>query len=154
MARLKAEHKLFIVQRLACFDSPSQVVEAVKDEYGLAVSRQAVETYDPTKHQGRGLSQRMKDVFQETRKAFLEDTSGIAISHKAVRLRSLQRMAEKAEERGNMVLAASLLEQAAKEAGEAYSNKRVVDHRSADGSMSPKTVDPALVSTLAEKLID
>lgn len=154
MARLTADQKLFIVQRLACFDPPTAVAKAVREEYQIEVSRQVVEGYDPTKYAGRNLAAKHKTVFEETRKAFLEDTSGIAISHKAVRLRSLQRMAEKAESMGNMVLAKDLLEQAAKEAGDAYSNKRVVDHRSGDGSMSPKAVDPALVSSLADKLVD
>ena len=154
MARLTADQKLFIVQRVACFDSPTAVAKAVKEEYGVEVSRQVVEGYDPTKYAGRNLAVKYKGVFEETRKAFLEDTTAIAISHKAVRLRSLQRMAEKAESMGNMVLAKDLLEQAAKESGNAYSNKRVVDHRSGDGSMSPKSVDRELVSSLADKLVD
>jgi hypothetical protein len=40
--------KAFIVQRLARFDAPSQVVKAVKEEFGLDVSRQRVHFYDPT----------------------------------------------------------------------------------------------------------
>ncbi|KTC33210.1 hypothetical protein AO265_35290 [Pseudomonas sp. ABAC61] len=55
MAALKNEVKSFIVQALACFDTPSQVVEAVKNEYGLVVTRQQVETHDPTKAAGKGL---------------------------------------------------------------------------------------------------
>ena len=41
--------------------------------------------------------------------------SRVAISHLAVRIRVLQRMAEKAEERGNLALAAKFIEMAAKE---------------------------------------
>ncbi|KIC21722.1 hypothetical protein, partial [Leisingera sp. ANG-Vp] len=44
--------------------------------------------------------------------------------NRAVRLRTLQRMAEKAETMGNTVLAKGLLEQAAKEVGNAYTNRR------------------------------
>ncbi|TWA45903.1 uncharacterized protein DUF2280 [Sinorhizobium medicae] len=44
-----------------------------------------------------------------------QGTASIAISHRAVRLRGLQRMAEKAEIQGNIVLAASLMKQAAEE---------------------------------------
>lgn len=137
MARLTADQKLFIVQRVACFDSPTVVAKAVREEYGVEVSRQVVEGYDPTKYAGRNLAGKYKGVFEETRKAFLEDTSGIAISHKAVRLRTLQRMAEKAESMGNMVLAKDLLEQAAKEAGDAYTNRRVLDHNNPDGNLAP-----------------
>jgi hypothetical protein len=47
MAALKDEVKRFIVQSLACFDTPSQVAQAVKDTFGLEVSRQQCEFYDP-----------------------------------------------------------------------------------------------------------
>jgi len=137
MARLNPEQKLFIVQRLACFDTPTMVAKAVSEEYQLTLPRQVVEGYDPTKYAGRNLAKKYKQVFESTREAFLEDTSGIAISHKAVRLRTLQRMAEKAENMGNMVLAKDLLEQAAKEAGDAYSNKRVLEHNNPDGRLTP-----------------
>src|SRR5690606_32913826 len=51
----------------------------------------------PNKRAGRDLAKRWRAIFEETRKAFLEDTSKIGISHRAVRLRALQRIAEKAE---------------------------------------------------------
>lgn len=54
MATLKGEVKAFIVQSLACFDTPSQVVELVKKEFGLSITRQQVESHDPTKANGRG----------------------------------------------------------------------------------------------------
>ncbi|MDX0499086.1 DUF2280 domain-containing protein [Sinorhizobium medicae] len=120
------EVKTYVVQAIACFDSPAVVAKAVKAEFDVVISPQAVEAYDPTKRAGRKLSQRFRLLFEETRKTFLEDTANIAISHRAVRLRALQRMAEKAETQGNMVLAANLLEQAAKEVGDSYTNRRQI----------------------------
>lgn len=125
-AKLNNEVRTFIVQALACYDGPSAVVKAVQDEFGITITRQSVETYDPNKRAGRGLAAKWRAIFEETRAAFLEDTSKIGISHRAVRLRALQRMAEKAETQGNMVLASSLLEQAAKEMGGAFTNRREV----------------------------
>lgn len=127
MARITAEHKTYIVQCLACFDSPKAVADGVKQEFGLEISRQAVEAYDPNKRQGKNLAKKWRQLFDETRKTFLEDTSAIAISHKPVRLRTLQRMAIKAEDMGNMALAAQLNEQAAKEMGEAYTNRHRIE---------------------------
>ncbi|MEQ1407761.1 DUF2280 domain-containing protein [Neorhizobium sp. Rsf11] len=118
--------KTYVVQALACFDSPAVVARAVKAEFDIVISPQAVEAYDPTKRAGQKLSQRFRLLFEETRKTFLEDTASIAISHRAVRLRALQRMADKAETQGNMVLASSLLKQAAEEVGNAYTNKREI----------------------------
>jgi hypothetical protein len=124
--KLSEEVKTFIVQSLACFDTPSIAVDTVRKEFGETITSQSVEGYDPTKRAGSNLTEKWKLLFEETRKTFLEDTATIAISHRAVRLRALQRMAEKAENQGNMVLAASLMEQAAKEVGESYTNRRQI----------------------------
>lgn len=54
MATLKNEVKAFIVQAIACFDTPSQVAQAVRQEFGIELSRQQCEAYDPTKYAGTG----------------------------------------------------------------------------------------------------
>lgn len=128
MATLKGEVKAFIVQSLACFDTPSQVVELVKKEFGLSITRQQVESHDPTKANGRGLAQKWVELFHETRKRFQTELSDIPIANKAYRLRALDRMMTRAEGMKNMALAASLMEQAAKEYGDAYTNKQKVEH--------------------------
>lgn len=122
--KLSDEVKTFIVQALACFDAPTVVAEAVKARFGITISRQLVENYDPHKLAGRAVSDRWRILFDATRKAFLEDSTKIAITHKTMRLRALQRMCEKTEEQGNIALTASLLEQAAKECGDMYTNRR------------------------------
>lgn len=158
MAALNPDVKAFIVQALACFDTPSQVVDAVQKEYGVSVTRQQIETHDPTKTSGKGLAKRWVALFEDTRKRFREDTADIPIANRAFRLRALGRMAERAENMKNMALAAQLMEQAAKETGGAYTNKQQVDLSSADGSMTPKAapvgVDAALVKALVDKLVD
>jgi hypothetical protein len=123
MAALKNEVKSFIVQALACFDTPSQVVEAVKNEFGAVLTRQQVESHDPTKASSKGLAEKWKVLFHDTRKRFREDTAEIPIANRAYRLRALGRMAEKAENMRNMALTAQLLEQAAKECGDVYMNR-------------------------------
>lgn len=151
-AKLSDPIKTYIVQALACFDTPSIVAAAVRKEFGETVTRQSIEGYDPNKKAGSGMASKWKALFAETRKVFLEDTSKIGISHRAVRLRAIQRMAEKAEDRGNMVLAASLLEQAAKEVGEAYTNRQKVDHVSSDGTMTPRPASFDLTKMTDEEL--
>lgn len=148
--KLTDEIRTFVVQSLACFDAPSVVVAAIKKEFGEVVKPQAVEAYDPTKRAGRKLSLRWRALFEETRKAFLEDTSKIAISHRAVRLRALQRMAEKAESMGNMALAAQLHEQAAKECGDAYSNRHKHEHTGKDGKDLPAPPAPVTIFQLPD----
>lgn len=146
--KLTDEARTFVVQSLACFDAPSVVKANVKKEFGLDVTAQSVEAYDPTKRAGVKLSAKWKALFEATRKGFLEDTSSIAISHRAVRLRALQRMAEKAESMSNMALAAQLHEQAAKEVGDSYTNRRELTGRGG-APLIPKPIMPSMSPTEA-----
>ncbi|MCS4063706.1 DUF2280 domain-containing protein [Pseudomonas sp. NPDC089408] len=132
MAALKNEVKGFIVQALACFDTPSQVAEAVKSEFGLVVTRQQVESHDPTKASSKGLAKRWVTLFEDTRRRFREETADIPIANRAYRLRALGRMVEKAESMKNMALAIQILEQAAKEVGDVYLNRKVEPDKSLD----------------------
>ncbi|WP_354690903.1 DUF2280 domain-containing protein [Phytobacter sp. RSE-02] len=133
MAALKPETKAFIVQSVACYDTPSQVVEAVLKEFGIQVTRQQVEQNDPTKVSGKGLAKRWVDLFIATRERFLNETADIPIANKAYRLRVLNRMASTTETMRNYGMTAQLLEQAAKEVGDAYTNKLKVESTGKDG---------------------
>lgn len=123
MAVLNEEVKLFIVQSLACFDTPSQVAEAVAEEFGIKVDRFQVHKYDPTKVNGKGVSKKLVAIFEVTRQAFLKDVAKIPIASQSFRLRSLQRMHDHHISRKNYVQAQAVLEQAAKEVGGIFTNK-------------------------------
>ncbi|AHC82514.1 hypothetical protein X970_11005 [Pseudomonas monteilii SB3101] len=125
MAALKSDVKAFIVQALACFDTPTQVSQAVKQEFNIDVSRQQVEQHDPTKRAGANLAAKWRTLFEDTRKRFREETAEIPIANRAFRLRGLGRMAEKAENMRNLALTAQLYEQAAKECGDMYVNRKL-----------------------------
>jgi hypothetical protein len=146
--KLADQVKTFVVQALACFDTPSVVAVAATKEFSVSLTRQQVEKYDPTKKAGANLSTKWRMLFEETRKTFLEDTATIAISHRAVRLRALQRMADKAEDRGNMVLASALLKQAAEEVGGSYTNRRELTGK--DGKDLPVPVSPVTIFQLPD----
>jgi len=125
MAALKSDVKAFIVQALACFDTPTQVSQAVKQEFDIDVTRQQVEQHDPTKRAGANLAAKWRTLFEDTRKRFREETAEIPIANRAFRLRGLGRMAEKAENMRNLALSAQLYEQAAKECGDMYVNRKL-----------------------------
>ena len=133
MAALKPDVKAFIIQSLACFDTPSLVVESVQKEFGLKITRQQVESHDPTKVSGRALAKKWVELFQVTRERFQTEISDIPIANKAYRLRVLDRMATRTESMKNYALAAQIVEQAAKECGDAYTNKQKVEHTGKDG---------------------
>lgn len=127
MAALKPEVKAAIVQMLACYDTLSIVVDAIQKDYGIRVTPQQVESHDPTKVSGKGLAKKWVDMFNTTRDRFLNEISDIPIANKAYRLRVLQRMSTDAEKMKNMGMTAQLLEQAAKEVGDVYTNKQKVE---------------------------
>lgn len=124
MAALNNEVKGFIVQALACFDTPSQVATAVREEFGIEVSRQQCEAQDPTKRAGRDLAKKWVTLFHDTRKRFREETAEIPIANRAYRLRAMNRFVERAETMKNIGLAMQILEQAAKEVGDVYVNRQ------------------------------
>ena len=92
MAALKEPVKMFIVQSLACFETPQQVADAVMQRYGIEIDRRQCENYDPTKFAGRNLSKKLKELFERSRKEFRENIEDIAIANKAFRLNELQKM--------------------------------------------------------------
>jgi hypothetical protein len=151
--KLSEEARTFIVQSLAMFDTPSEVVEAIKEQYGVTIARQSVQDYDPTI--GKKPAKRWCALFEETRRRFLEETAEIPIANRAVRLRRLQRMAFTAESRRNYPLAAQLLEQAAKETGGIYTNRRELTGRDGAPLIPEASLDDlsdAELASLAAKL--
>lgn len=112
---LSDEVKKFIVESLACYDKPSQVAKAVKEEFDLDVTRQQCAAYNPTKVTGRELSQKWQDLFNSTRETFLENEASIGITHKAVRLRRLERLLDRAEAGGDLAMSKTILELIRKE---------------------------------------
>ncbi|WP_429498943.1 DUF2280 domain-containing protein [Robbsia andropogonis] len=139
------------MQGLACFDTPSQVAKDVKEEFGIVVPPQQCEAYDPNKRAGQNLGAKYRAIFVETRKTFLEDTSLIGVSHKAVRLRTLQRMIQTAENMGNLAMTAQLLEQVAKETGDAYTNRHRLEHTGQGGGPIKTQSLPVDLSALTDE---
>jgi hypothetical protein len=139
MAKLNDAHKSFIVQALACWDSPSEVAEALREEYGVEAHRSQVAQYDPTRVAGERLAKRWRDLFEATRDRFRREVAEIPIADQAYRLRALGKIYDRHLSRGNVVGAAAVLEQAAKEAGGAFANRR--EHTGAGGGpIEQKTV--------------
>ncbi|MGI2931888.1 DUF2280 domain-containing protein [Vibrio fluvialis] len=133
MAALNNEIKAFIVQALACYDSLETVSSSVKEQFGLNLTRQQIQSYDPTKAAGKSLSTKWVELFEVTRERFQNEISDIPIANKAYRLRALDRMAARAEGLRNFNLTAQLIEQAAKECGDSYTNKQKHEHSGAGG---------------------
>ena len=94
MATLKEPVKIFIVQSLACRDTPQEVAELVKQEFGIDIDRVQVATYDPTKVAGKNLSKSMSN-YLKTRDEFDKGLIDIPIANKYYRLKQYQRQLER-----------------------------------------------------------
>lgn len=139
MAALKEPVKIFIVQALACRDTPQQVVDHVKQEFDLVISRSQCQSYDPTKYSGRNLSEKFVKLFNETREKFDDGLIDIPIANKHYRMRQYDKLLNKAK---NTVMALKIMEQAAKDSGGQYTNKQEVDHTSKGESINkPTTIE-------------
>ncbi len=123
MPTLTDEIKTFIVKGLACYDTPSEVAEAVKVNFHVEISRQHVYAYDPDSSQQ--IAPRWKELHAATRQALLREAAEIGIANKMVRLRMLDRMAHRCE-RHNAALTLECLEMAAKECGGMYENRKPI----------------------------
>lgn len=123
MAELSEDVKRYIVQALACFDSPKTVSEAVAEEFGVRVERMQVAKYDPTKVAGKGLSKKWRALFDATREEWRKGAVEVPIANRMHRLRLLDRFANKLAGMKNYGAAMQALKQAAEEVGDVYVNK-------------------------------
>lgn len=124
MAALSEPVKIFIVQALACRDTPQEVVTLVKQEYDIEVTRSQCQNYDPTKYSGRNLSKKFVELFYETRKKFDEGLIDIPIANKHYRLKQYQKQLERNSK--NVVMSLKILEQAAKDTGGQFTNRQEI----------------------------
>jgi hypothetical protein len=115
---LTDEVKAFIVRGLARYETPTQVAASVKANFEIDITRRQVFAYDPAG--SRPPAQRWIDLHAATRAKFMEATAEIGVAQKVVRLRMLNRYANRADENNQMERAAKFLVQAALECGGFY----------------------------------
>ena len=124
MATLKEPVKIFIVQSLACRDTPQEVAELVKQEFKISIDRVQVASYDPTKAAGKNLSKKFVELFHKTRADFDAGLIDIPIANKHYRLKQYQKQLERNAK--NTVMSLKILEQAAKDCGGQFTNKQEI----------------------------
>ena len=124
MATLKEPVKIFIVQALACRDTPQEVAELVKQEFKLSIDRVQVAAYDPTKAAGKNLSKKFVELFHKTRADFDAGLIDIPIAQKYYRLKQYQKQLERNAK--NTVMSLKILEQAAKDVGGQFTNRQEI----------------------------
>ena len=106
------------------FDSPQEAAQALAQEFGITITPQSAERYDPTKRAGERLAKHLCELFERTRKEFLERLDAIPHANKAVRIRKLAKAADTFEAKGNLVAMSEMLVLIAKERGGCFTNQR------------------------------
>lgn len=127
MATLKEDHKQFIVTALAVFKTPQEIADEMKATFGVEVHRRQVHEYDPEGSKADKLADKWKKIHAATRETFLNQTASIPVANRAYRLARLNRLVNSAGQRGALKLEAELLEQAAKECGDVFTNRQKVE---------------------------
>ncbi len=99
----------------------------VKAEFGITLDRRQIDFYNPESGGNKRLAKQWKNLFEETRRAYINGTVSVGIAHKSFRLDVLHRIAEEAEDRRNWGLLVEVLQIAAKEQGGLFTNQRRLD---------------------------
>lgn len=138
MASLNNEVKAFIVHGLANFQTPTQIIESVKLEFGLEVSIPQVSFYNPnTKNAQKRLGQEWIDLFNTYREKAISDTSNLWIAHLPQRLSKYQDEYEKTK---NPKLKLEILKQASQDVGGVYVNDSTIAENEMKSSAQPVQV--------------
>lgn len=129
---LTTEQKMLVIQRLACWRTPTEVATELKATFGIDVPLTTIVYYDPDTA-GTDLSKEFRELFKQLRSAYVQDTTNIAISHRRKRIEELYDLYATDKKRGATALAANHLAQIAKEMGDVYTNRRTLLPGDVDG---------------------
>lgn len=155
MAVLTTEQKREIVEALACYKRPAEVVVLMREDHGVETDVKQVVTYDPTRATYTA-GDDLRVIFEVTRKSYLEDVQSVPIANQGYRLKILQNLLDKQLGQGNTVAAANTLEQAAKEVGGILTNERNLNVDSKKGGHSELTPEErrAMVTDMLRQALD
>ena len=154
--KLNDKHRIRLIHWLAEFVPIAEVVQRIKDKFGIEITDAAVHYYAPP-----NVPEKWKTEFDRHRAVYLADIDSVDLRHRKLRLQELVKLyreiewhdakilgignsAYKDPETGEMVVirekeigtAAKILEQIAKEVGDHVERKSITDERKKDNPMS------------------
>ena len=122
--KLKNNHRAFLVREFACFATPSEAAEALKQDFGIEISPQGAQHYEVKSVGGKRAAPEWHELFQVARAAFLEHVSNeVPEAHKAFRIQQLARASRIFKQNKNYLAMANMLERIAKEMGNVHTNR-------------------------------
>jgi hypothetical protein len=129
---LSFEQKQFVVENLACFQSHPVIIAEFARRFGIVLDPRTLCGYDPN-HRHCRIGPRLRRLYDECRKAYVDGVQEVAIAHQAHRLRLLSRVVDKATTSKDYANAIKGLELAAKEMGGALSGQHTIRHEGTIG---------------------
>ena len=122
--KLKDHHRAFLVREFACFATPMEAADALREEYGIEITPQAAQHYAATSGAGRQAAKKWHDLFDVSRQAFLDDVvARIPEAHRSVRIQELAHASRIFKKQRNYMAMANMLERIAKEMGNVHTNR-------------------------------
>jgi hypothetical protein len=121
--KLTAEQKTYVVRRLATYDTPTAIARDLKDLFGVDITVRSVDHYHPERSTSDKLAPCWKELFWETRKAFIAACAEVGTMEQAVRVRLREDMVLMARDAGHYRIANELLDSIAREAGKMFTNR-------------------------------
>ena len=138
MAALNDKVKAFIIHGFANFLKPHEIIQAVKEEFDIDVSRQQVCFYNPsTENAAKELSKKWIDLFNTYREQAISDTSNLWIAHTPQRLKKYQEEFEKTK---SPKIKLEILKQAAQDAGGIFINDSTMSDDEMQSNAQPVNV--------------
>ncbi len=123
--KLKDYHRAFLVREFACFSTPMEAADALRQEYGIEIAPQSAQHYDATSFAGSRAAKKWIELFGVARTAFLEDVeTRVPEAYKAVRIHELAKASRTFKKKGNYMAMAQMLVLIAKEMGNVHTNRR------------------------------
>jgi len=122
--RLTDLQKIYVVRRLAAYDRPREIAQSLARDFGVTITVNAIESYNPCLSAGRHLAQRWRALFAQAREDYLKSTAEIGVTQKAVRIRRRDRLALMAEEAGQFKAASDILDAIARDVGDNLDPRR------------------------------
>jgi hypothetical protein len=155
MPTLTNEQKALVVSAFARLEGVAEVCRLFKEQYGAEITKSHALSYNPGRAHYRS-SPKWHDLFDRERKSFLNNVSSIGIANKAFRIQQLHKLCAIAMKRNNIKLAAEILEQAAKEMGEVFTNRREVksENKSITATMTTEELRQEILNDLKQLGVD
>ena len=148
--KLTDAQKADVVMRLAGYELPRAIAKSMKEDFGIGITPQSIEFYDPTRYAGRACPERWATLFRETRAKLIEGKADIGAAHRMVRLRWLDQMARQQMDKGNTAEARALLKQAADETSRMAERREDGSDDRRDSKLSDAELHARIAAVAAE----